>query len=183
MHKFQNFKCGCLKQRQPIHLSSLHASSNYREQHSLTHHFFLISRFLFLLTKKKRKNNFFLKSSNIQEGNLTMIKIFFKQYYSEIWEVVYTLVCVYVQVCMDEHARAHMKTLCLIFLRQRQGFSLNLEWGWWEILAVSCPHSPLPTAMELETYAVMLDFLHECWRFELKFSGLYSKWSFLLSHL
>lgn len=57
-------------------LSSLHASSNYREQHSLTHHFFLISRFLFLLTKK-RKNNFFLKSNNIQEGNLTIIKIFF----------------------------------------------------------------------------------------------------------
>lgn len=142
MHKFQNFKCGCLKQRQPIHLSSLHASSNYREQHSLTHHFFLISRFLFLLTKKKGKITFSSNQVTSKKEISPWLKYFFKQYYSEIWEVVYTLVCVYVQVCMDEHARAHIKTLCLIFLRQRQGFSLNLEWGWWEILAVSCPHSP-----------------------------------------
>lgn len=98
MHKFQNFKCGCLKQRKPIHFWVACTLPPTIVNSSLTHHFFLISSFLFLLTKK-RKNNFFLKSSNIQEGNLTMIKIcFFKQYYSEIWEVVYTLVCVY--VCM-----------------------------------------------------------------------------------
>lgn len=161
-------------------LSSQHVSSNYHEQHSLTHHFFLISRFLFLLTKK---GTFSSNQVTSKKEISPWLNTFFKQYCSEIWEVVYALVCVHVCMC-----RCGWMSMLVHIWRPSALFSWDRDrashWTWSEAGEQSW-QSPVPTPHSngVREHAAIFDFLHECWRFELKFSGLYSMWSFLPSHL
>lgn len=185
MHKFQNFKCGCLKQRKPIHFWVACTLPPTIVNSSLTHHFFLISSFLFLLTKKG-KTTFSSNQVTSKKEISPWLKYVFLNNIIVKSERLYIPwgVCVCMCVCTGMYGWACSCTYedpLPYFLETETG--LLTEPGARLVRNPSSLLPPLPTAKELETYAVMLDFLHECWRFELKFSGLYRKWSFLLSHL